>query len=449
MPHPHIVHIHSHDTGRYIQPYHPEVATPRLQQFAEEATLFRHAFCANPTCSPSRAALATGQYPHVNGMIGLTHRGPELHHKEHHLANFLKDHGYQTAVEGVCHCTKESDRTLGFQRLLGEESIEVPGDVHWDEAKGHRAAAFIAEAHERPFFLSVGFTQTHRIGPWHNAKHEAYGDPRHAPVPDPLPDAPEIREDFADFLVAARQLDRSMGVVLDAIDRAGLRENTLVIITTDHGIAYPFMKCNLTDHGIGVMLMMRGPGPGGRRFGEGLVVDPMVSHLDLFPTICHTLGVPAPDRLEGKSLAPLLDDPRAPLHEAIFAEVNYHASYEPKRAVRTERYKYIRRLDPRPHPVLPNCDPSASKDYLLARGWRDMPQEKESLYDLAFDPHETDNRAGDPACAEVLEAMRDRLDRWMEATNDPARRGAIPHVPGMKVNPVEGETPTAKTLTLP
>ena len=86
MPKPNIVYIHSHDTGRYIQPYGHAVETPNLQRFAEQGVLFRQAFCANPTCSPSRAALLTGMWPHNNGMIGLAHRGSRLKDYSRHLA---------------------------------------------------------------------------------------------------------------------------------------------------------------------------------------------------------------------------------------------------------------------------------------------------------------------------------------------------------------------------
>ncbi len=97
MPHrpPNIVYIHSHDTGRYVQPYGYAVPTPRLQQFAEQGVLFRNAFCANPTCSASRTALLTGMYPHEAGMIGLAHRGSKLNDPSKHLASFLPKHGYE------------------------------------------------------------------------------------------------------------------------------------------------------------------------------------------------------------------------------------------------------------------------------------------------------------------------------------------------------------------
>jgi N-sulfoglucosamine sulfohydrolase len=130
------------------------------------------------------------------------------------------------------------------------------------------------------------------------------------------------------------------------------------------------------------------------------------------------------------------------IHDEIFSEVNYHAAYEPKRAVRTHRWKYIRHYDGRPHPNLPNCDDGFSKTYWLQNGWRARTVDAEQLYDLIFDPNETRNAAGDPAANAALEEMRGRLHRWMRATNDPILRGPIRAPAGAVVNDPEGTSPS-------
>lgn len=118
-----------------------------------------------------------------------------------------------------------------------------------------------------------------------------------------------------------------IGTVLQALEDAGLAENTIVICTTDHGIAFPGMKCNLTDHGIGVMLIMRGPGG----FAGGAVCDAMVSHVDVFPSVCELLTIHPPQWLEGRSFLPIIRGETAEVNEEVFAEVTYHAAYEPQR----------------------------------------------------------------------------------------------------------------------
>jgi arylsulfatase A-like enzyme len=426
--HPNIVYLHSHDTGRYIQPYGYAVETPNMQRFAEEGVLFRNAFCAAPTCSPSRAALLTGMYPHSCGMLGLAGKNLcRLDDYGQHLSHFLKANGYETVLSGIEHEAPhgETKALLGYDRYL-DESWASWADcfLKWNEFYAESSAGYILEADpNKPFFLSCGFSLTHRMGPgeqWHTSEKaaEPLGDPRYVRPPAPLPDTPETRRDFADFRVAANHLDRCVGRVLEALDQAGLADNTLVIITTDHGLAYPHMKCNLTDHGAGVMLMLRGPGLTG-----GKVSDALVSHVDIFPTICEVAGLTPPPWLQGV--------PVSKTREEVFAEVNWHGFPEPMRSVRTSRYKYIRRYLVRPGSD--NCDASVSRSLLCQHGWDERSRPRESLFDLMFDPQEANNLAGDPALAEVLADMRARLARWMQETNDPALTGRIEPRLGMIV----------------
>ena len=126
----------------------------------------------------------------------------------------------------------------------------------------------------------------------------------------------------------------------------------------------------------------------------------MVSHLDIYPTLCEIAGAEQPAFLQGTSLLPLVHDDATEIHDEIFTEVTFHAAYEPTRAVRTERWKYIRRFDDNQHPVLANCDDSASKEMLVEAGWADQIVATEQLYDLILDPNEVRNLAEDPAHAD-------------------------------------------------
>jgi len=228
--------------------------------------------------------------------------------------------------------------------------------------------------------------------------------------------------------------------VLEALERNGLSENTLVISTTDHGVSFPLMKCNLEDFGWGVSLIMRGPGG----FTGGKVCDAMVSHLDIFPTICDLTGLPHPAWLEGKSMLPLLRGEAKEINDEVFAEVTFHAAYEPKRAVRTQRWKYIRRYGDKKTPVLPNCDDGLSKSLWLEYGWKNIVLPEESLFDLIFDPTEHHNLVQEASSQTVLTEMRGRLDRWMKATNDPLLQGPV-HAPrGAFINNPEGLSPKEK-----
>jgi arylsulfatase A-like enzyme len=423
---PNILYLHSHDSGRYLSPYGHPVPTPNLRKLAAEGIVFRRAFSAAPTCSPSRSALLTGQCPHQNGMLGLAHRGFSMTDYRRHILHTLRGAGYRSVLAGLQHIADKPER-IGFDEISKPRSTRA-ADV------APSAVAFLNGRPKEPFFLDVGFFETHRVYPQPTAED----DPRFIQPPSPIPDTPATRADMAAFHASARNLDQGVGQVLEALERNGLAGNTLVISTTDHGLAFPRMKCNLTDAGWGVSLILRGPGP----FRGGKACEAMVSHIDLFPTLCKWLSIPPPAWLEGRSLLPVLGGERAEVNDEIFAEVNYHASYEPERAIRTQRFKYIRRYGDRSAPVLPNCDDSPSKTLWLDSGWRQRTVHKEELYDLIFDPTEQCNLIADRAFTKTLDEMRGRLDAWMRRTSDPLLKGPVAAPPGAKVNPVDGTSPT-------
>ncbi len=422
---PNIIYLHSHDTGRYVQPYGYAVPTPNIQRLAEGGVLFRQAFCAAPTCSASRAALLTGQAAHSAGMTGLVNRGWQLHNYDQHLVHTLRAAGYHTVLAGLQHLHRDRSQ-LGFDQIIAPEQGNRVAEIV------PRALDFLSAPPTQPFFMDIGFFETHREYP-----NAATAASRYVRPPAPLPDTPETRQDMANFIEMAGELDRGVGLLLDALEQHGLAENTLIIQTTDHGLAFPAMKCNLTDHGTGVLLILRGPGG----FEGGQVSDALVSHIDIFPTLCDLLAIPAPEWLQGRSLLPLIRGEQSEINQAIFAEVTYHAAYEPQRAVRTKRYKYIRRYLEQTTPVLPNCDDGLSKTLWVDQGWRTRPVAREQLYDLHFDPNEANNVIDLPAYAPVLEELRERLDRWMRETADPLLNGVPPRPAGAQLNDPLGLSP--------
>ena len=294
----------------------------------------------------------------------------------------------------------------------------------------------------------MGFFETHR----EFFEPSSIRDVLYSRPPENVPDNPQTRRDMASFRASARSLDQGVGTVLNALEENGLADNTLVFMTTDHGLAFPDAKCTMYDRGIGVLLLMRGPGG----FERGRVHDALVSHLDLYPTICDVIGLEHPSWLEGTSLLPLVRGDAAQVHDEIFAEVTYHAAYEPQRAVRTTRYKYMRRYDDQ-HPgrVLANLDDSLTKDVLVEAGWGAIDPPPEALFDLWLDPSEGDNRIDDPTLSEVAEDLRSRLHDWMVRTEDPLLDGPVPPAEGTVFNTVDQVSasdpttpPTAQSRTL-
>jgi N-sulfoglucosamine sulfohydrolase len=437
-----ILYLHTHDSGRYFDPYGYAVGTPAITELARRGTLFRQAYSTAPTCSPSRAGLLTGTSPHRAGMLGLAHRGFRLNDYEEHLVRHCRAAGYRTALSGIQHEAEPVD-AIGYDEVLDDFGISMANahdfdTVEYDLSNARSAAEYLTRAgnQDSPFFLSFGMFNTHREFPPVEEGVEA----DHLLPPREVTDTPEAREDYAGYVTSARVVDRCVRTVLDALDAAGLREKTLILFTTDHGVAYPYNKCTLYDTGIGVALILDYPGNPAR----GSVVNALVSHLDVFPTICELTGIPSPARLEGRSLLPLLTGEQNEIRDELFAEVTYHARYEPQRAIRTRDHKLIKRYLRPPRLVPVNVDGSASKHHLFDAGVRDFPLDAVQLYDLNIDPLERVNVADHPAYAEVRATLEEHLEGWMRRTADPLLSGDVPLPPGAfqdaesSYNPDEG-----------
>jgi arylsulfatase A-like enzyme len=425
--------FHLHDMGRYCSPYGCPAPTPHMQAFAESATVFRNAHCAAPTCSPSRAAMLTGQTAHQAGMYGLLHRGFDLRDHAQHLGSFLGRNGYETAYTGVQHeFNPDGDQPPPYQRKL--EPSDRSGSR--DEQAARAAAEYLDGAGERPFFLWTGMFYPHR--PFLKADPRRL-NPDYLQPPAPLPDTPETRRDMADYMASVEHADGCFGTVMAALERNGLRDRTLVILTTDHGIAFPEMKCNLTAHGTGVALVVDFPDNPMR----GAVSDALVSHMDVFPTVCDLAVLAPPAHVIAHSLLPLLRGEAESVRDDAFAEVNWHAGRDFMRGVRTNRYNYIRIFDENPNVALVNIDGSPSRDVWMRAGVsNDTPRDRVQLYDLARDPQERRNLAGDPAYRDARLDMERRLRSWMVRTDDPLMLGAPQPPAGARIDPRDGVDPS-------
>jgi N-sulfoglucosamine sulfohydrolase len=419
-----VIYLHSHDSGRYLSPYGHAVPSANLMRLARGGVVLRQMHTAAPTCSPSRAALLTGQSPHNAGMLGLAHLGWSLNDYHQHILYRLKQKGYYTVLAGLQHIAKDP-HSIGYDEVYTEKDTTAANVAP-------KAVAFLKSKPRKPFFLDIGFFETHRDYPAPTDSTD------YILPPPPIADTAQTRYDMAGFHQSARMMDRGVGMVLDALEEAALAENTLVISTTDHGISFPDMKCSLRDTGTAISCILRGPGP----FKGPKSCDALLSNIDVYPTLCDYLGIEIPSWVQGKSFLPVLEGKQQEINNAVYSEVTYHASYEPKRAVRTRRYKYIRRYDGRTTTVLPNCDDGPSKSLWLQSGWKTahLPQPEE-LYDLVFDAGEHNNLAHDPDHAEILGEMRGLLTDWMKRTEDPLLKGPVPLPSGGLTADVNAESP--------
>ncbi|MBN1557990.1 MAG: sulfatase [Lentisphaerae bacterium] len=409
--------VHAHDVGRYSPPYVPDLPTPNLERFAREGIVFRNMHTAAPTCSPSRAALWTGRTAHEAGMLGLVHRGFDMHDRSRHLARHLASNGYHTVLAGQQHEFEESRGepvyTVRLPRPEGDREAV-------DRDAAEQAAAFLRRAPASPWMLSVGFFYPHR--PFLPARDATLAQRVRVPecLPEDVRELPEVRRDVADYVTSLACTDAHFGLVLDALEASGQADRTIVLFTTDHGIAFPEMKCNLTAHGTGIACLLRAPGT-----EAGREIDALVSNMDVFPTLCDLLGVSAPADLHGVSMAPLLDGRATSVREDIFSEINFHAAAEPARCVRTEDWNLIVRFDDDPRKPLANVDGSPTRDRWLEAGYGAAPMIPVGLYDLRKDPLERHDVSDRPESAGMRKDLEARLSRWLEQTDDPLLKGPL------------------------
>lgn len=418
MPRPNIVLITPHDLGTHLRCYgwDSRIPSANLDGFARQGVQFQSHFCSSPYCSPSRGAIMTGLHPHVNGLMGLVNLGWDLPERNVTLPQRLQAAGYETGLFGIQHIVSEPAR-LGYEHMAPAEhgKCELVADAFEQFLQSRPANA------ARPFYAEIGTSEVHR----------PYGRFDEIPVPaeeiTPLPfleDTPGLRMDLAMFYAQIQRFDRAMGRVFAALDAAGLRDDTLVVFTTDHGIAFPRAKATLYDPGIHTALMMRWPG----RIPESGEVHSLTSHVDIFPTIAELAELEPPPGMNGTSLVRLLADGERSVHEAVYGEKNTYGG-DLKRCIRTARHKYIRNYGNGPKLHLPtDIEVTASR-----RGMGDShlePRPPVELYDLDADPWEQCNLAGASEHREVEAELAGRLDRHLAETNDPILGGSVPRPEG-------------------
>lgn len=405
----------------------PRLRTPHADALAAEGVVFDRYFATAPLCSPSRGAMLTGCYPHVNGLMGLVNCGWDLPDRLPTLPQLLGAAGYETYLFGFHH-EKRDPRRMGYA-----DRVQAEGPYH-AEAVVPLVCDFLAQvgrgARRRPFAAVVGLSEVHR--PFRHPRYVP-DDPARVAVPGWLPDDPRVRQDLAELHGLIAAADTGLGRLTEALGRAGLAERTLVLFTCDHGIAFPRAKSTLYDAGIGIALVARWPGV----LPAGVRCDALLSNVDLAPSLLVAVGAQVPGHMNGRPFwgaVPGACGPGSPAwvpREAVFAEKTYHDEYDPMRAVRTARWKYVRSFEPRPELVLP-ADIAASLSAevpALAAATR-RPRAPEELYDVLDDPDELRNLAGAAGYAGVLVEMRSRLDAWMRETDDPLLRGPVPDAAG-------------------
>jgi uncharacterized sulfatase len=401
------------------------VKTPTFDRLAAEGVLFHNAFVATPSCTPSRGAILTGQMPHRLEAGG--NLWSHLDKKFEVYPDLLEAAGYRVGCQG---------------KGWGPGSIEGTGRSRNPAGPGARSfEQFLASVpKDQPFCFWYGSHDPHR--PYELGSGKAAGmDPSRIAVPSFLPDDPVVRSDLADYYFEVQRFDGDVGRIVQALEKAGRAENTLVVMTSDNGMPFPRAKANLYEFGVHMPLAVRWParGKGGRQVQE------LVSFEDFAPTFLQAAGLEPRPPMTGRTFLDLLvSGQQARPRDRVFLERERHAWCRadglgyPCRAVRSKEYLYVWNLKPDRWPAgdppdYGDVDGSPSKAFVIehraeprlasffAAAFGKRPAEE--LFDLRKDPATLHNVAERPEHADIKKQLRADLERWMAETKDPRAGG--------------------------
>jgi N-sulfoglucosamine sulfohydrolase len=406
-----------------------KIRTPNIDALAKNGVRFTHAFAAVSSCSPSRATLYTGLHTHSNGQYGLAHAEHNFHTfvNVRSLPSLLKSNGYRTGILGKIHVQPRSVYPFDVEMtkgLAGNRSVAEMAE---------QARQFFRDSGDKPFALVVGFSDPHRgargfanENTYRGVQKIAY-QPNDVTVPYFLSDKPEVRREWADYYQSISRLDQGVGFLLNALKETKHANDTLIIFLSDNGPPFPGAKTTLYDPGVHLPLIVSSPAQKQR----GLTNQALVSWIDILPTILDWAGVQAPPTLIGRSLLPILEEENPKGWDTVYGSHQCHevTMYYPMRMIRTRSHKYIRNLAYKlDYPFASDIYNSLTWQGILKNGDKMMGDRSvesflhrplEELYDLEKDPHELKNVAADPAYAEVLKDLRQRLTAWQTKTHDP------------------------------
>lgn len=411
---PNVLWISFEDTSPRFGCYGDPVArTPNVDKVAAEGGVFPNSFTTAPVCAPARAAVITGMYA---ASIGAHHM--RTTHRNRHTPE--SPIPYDCVPPAYVKLVPEYLRAAGYYCTNNQKTDYqfAPPLTAWDECSREAHWRNRPES-DQPFFAVFNLDHTHESQMWdeHWTDRELQTNPDDVEVPPYLPDTPKVRQTIARQYdnIAAR--DAEVGELLDQLEEDGLVENTIVFIWSDHGEGLPRHKRWPYDSGIRVPMVVRWPGG----LEPGTTDERLVSTIDLGPTVLSLCGVDVPQHMQG---APFFG-PGAQRREYAFATRDrYDEAYDRLRAVRDDRYKYLRHAYPggpnmiwvpyrNRHPAMREIWRLAAEGKLEGPpAWFMGQRPAEELYDTQTDPHEIDNLAADPAHAELLARLRAELDDW-------------------------------------
>lgn len=404
------------------------VRTPLFDRLCRDGMRFTNAFCPVPSCSPTRSCIVTGRAAHqLEDAASLWSKFPG---KFRVFGDELTKAGWHVGFTG--------------KGWSPGNFIDFGRDSNPAGAQFANFESFLqARKEKQPFFFWFGSTHT-SLNKWKEGLGKTRGiDPAKVRVPKALPDVPEVRDEMTDYLAQVELMEEAFGEAVALLEKSGELDNTVVIHTSDNGWQMPHGLAHCYDDGTHVPLAVRWPG----RVKAGTVSDEFISLTDFAPTFLEIAGLKPWPEMTGRSFVDVLSGkPAAVKRDAVFIERERHANVRrgdlsyPVRGIRTADFLYLRNLRPERWPAgdpelhfavgpYGDIDGSRTKAFMMAHA--EGPSMKalfeisfgkrpaEELYDLKNDPDQIVNLAADPRLAKVRTELGQRVDGWMQETNDP------------------------------
>jgi N-sulfoglucosamine sulfohydrolase len=451
--------------------------SPNVDRLAADGVVFVNAFATTASCSASRSVILSGLHNHKNGQFGHQHHFHKFASFQNvvslALPRVLNRAGYRTAQVGKYHVAPED--VYHFETYL-------KGNSRSTVALAEACRGFIADAaDDRPFFLYFATSDPHRGGgtdagsplelkpdlfgnkPEHGAYpgvSEVFFDPERVPVPAFLPDTPETRSELAQYYQACARIDQGLGRLIEILKENGLYDKTMIVFTSDHGMAFAGAKTTVYDPALRVPFVVRNP----YETTRGIRSEAMISHVDITPSLLDFAGGLDPDTngprdwmdpddywkkrgealvenraggfdfrsYHGKSWLSILGKPSAGHWDTIFASHTFHEiqMYYPMRVVRDKRFKLIWNIaSGLPYPFASDLWAASSWQSQYRKG-QGAPYGRKTvgqyihrppfeLYDIDSDPDESDNLASKPEFQQTLKEYQGKLKNFQKAMEDP------------------------------
>ncbi len=443
---------HSQDLGAYGNPV---VRTPNLDRLAAEGTVFKHHYATTASCSASRSVILSGLQNHATGQYGHQH---DFHHfvsfdHVRSLPVLLSDSGYRTATVGTFHVaprdvyqfdsflaghSRSSIEMAEAARTVIESDDEAPFFLYYATSDPHRGAGFATDQPYAPDRFG------NRVEGFPGVESVVY-DPDDVIVPDYLPDTPTVRAEIAQYYQAISRVDQGVGRLLSILESSGRLDDTLIIYTSDHGIAFPGAKTTVYEPGLRVPLIVRHPNLEG-----GGTSSALTSMVDITPTILDFAGIempvydqhigleplkeafPANGGLHGRSFLDIVGTQDPVGWDEVFASHTFHEiqMYYPMRAVRDREFKFIWNVAYQlPFPFAADLWESPSWQDVYAEGPQAqfgprtvneyIHRPEFELYDMLTDPYESKNLALDLAYSDEVANYKEKLKGHQIRTWDP------------------------------